>query len=135
MFEPIKIFVYGTLKPGENNYECYCKDRVLKVEAATVLGQLYDLPFGYPAMTIGDSLVYGFLLSFADATILADLDELEDYSPNRSNEQNEYIRVTVEAFDLKQQSLGLVWTYLMEPERIDQFGGTLLPHGKWYSKD
>lgn len=132
MPEAVKVFVYGTLKPGETNYQRYCRGHVIAAEEAVAVGQLYDLPFGYPAMTLGDSLVYGFVLSFS-ADMLPVLDELEDYSPLRPLAENEYIRVEIEVFNLNRQSLGQAWVYLMEQTLIDQAKGVLLPEGKWSS--
>jgi gamma-glutamylcyclotransferase (GGCT)/AIG2-like uncharacterized protein YtfP len=132
--EEIRVFVYGTLKPGEENYERYCKS-YCKAQAAMVLGRLYDLPLGYPALTVGELPVYGFLLSFADSDILAILDELEDYSPTRPLDQNEYFRVKTEVFCLDRQPLGWAWTYCMEQTQVQQLGGVLLPDGKWSSRE
>lgn len=132
--EPLRVFVYGTLKPGEINYERYCQGRTLSAKAAIMMGQLYDLPLGYPAMTSGNSPVYGFLLSFADPAVLIHLDQLEDYDPSRPAEQNEYIRVIAEAFDLNFQSLGRAWVYQMQPSLIYKFGGILLAEGTWSSQ-
>jgi gamma-glutamylcyclotransferase (GGCT)/AIG2-like uncharacterized protein YtfP len=129
--EPLQIFVYGTLKPGEVNYERYCQGRILHAQAAIMIGQLYALPLGYPAMTSGNAPVYGFLLAFADPALLVHLDELEDYDSNRPAEQNEYIRVTAEAFDLNYQSLGQAWVYQMERSLVHKLGGILLAEGTW----
>ena len=136
MAEFVKVFVYGTLKPGECNYEAYCAGHVAEVQQAVAHGELFDLPFDYPAldypaMTQGDRPVYGYLLSFANASILSDLDELEDYSPDRSDDQNEYVRQEIEVFSLEEQPLGIAWVYLMSTERAIGMGGILLPDGKW----
>jgi gamma-glutamylcyclotransferase (GGCT)/AIG2-like uncharacterized protein YtfP len=129
-FEEVRVFVYGTLKPGEANYERYCKNHC-KVVEAMVLGQLYDLSLGYPALTAGNLPVYGFLLSFTDPDILATLDELEDYDPACPPEQNEYVRIKTAVFSLARQPVGWAWTYCMTQSQIQQFGGVLLPQGKW----
>ena len=131
MAEFVKVFVYGTLKPGESNYAAYCAGQVTEVQAAFTSGELFDLPFDFPAMTVGDRPVYGYLLSFADPSILDELDELEDYRPERADCQNEYIRQELEIFSLEGQSLGNAWVYLMSVERAIGMGGVLLPDGKW----
>lgn len=125
------LFVYGTLQPGEENYDRYCKKWVTQVQAATVRGQLFDLPLGYPALTPGNDLVQGCLLSFNDPAVLALLDDLEDYDPNRAPHQNEYLRVKTRVFDPKGQPLGQAWIYQMQPERVAQARGLWLPKGKW----
>ena len=124
------IFVYGTLKPGESNYQRYCAGTVLEAKRAKALGQLFALPFGYPAMTLGTSRVQGFLLSFPDATILDNLDWLEGYEPHKPAEQNEYNRQLVETYD-SVASLGWAWVYLMTPEQVHSHNGILIPHGWW----
>jgi gamma-glutamylcyclotransferase (GGCT)/AIG2-like uncharacterized protein YtfP len=138
MSEILNIFVYGTLKPGEVNHDFYCRERLPACLPAFVYGQLYDLPFGYPAMVTtssgtnhNSSTVQGFVLSFTQPEVLAVLDELEDYSPARPVEQNEYRRVLVEAFLLDGNSLGQVWVYEMELPLIQKSGGILLPQGVW----
>ena len=131
MAEPVKVFVYGTLKPGECNYDSYCADSVIEVQAAVTYGELFDLPFDYPAMTEGDRPVHGYLLCFPSPTILSDLDELEDYSPDRPEEQNEYYRQELEIFSPEGKYLDNAWVYLMSAERAIGMGGILLLDGKW----
>lgn len=126
----VKVFVYGTLKPGECNYQRYCTG-VVEEKCAIALGQLFSLPFGYPAMTSGNSPVHGFLLSFTDARILAQLDLLEDYDPQRPVTENEYYRQLIEVYDEALTSLGNAWAYLMTPAQVNSFGGVPLPSGRW----
>jgi gamma-glutamylcyclotransferase (GGCT)/AIG2-like uncharacterized protein YtfP len=126
----LSVFVYGTLKPGQANH-CCCRDYVLSSEAAMVSGMLFDLPAGYPAMTLGDLWVKGVRLTFADDRVLAVLDQLEDYSPRRSEAENEYQRAWIEMFSPAMQSLGYGWTYLMGLDRVQRWGGRLVPSGVW----
>lgn len=127
----IKLFVYGTLKPGEVNYQKYCEGKVIEEKRAIAFGQLYNLLLGYPAMTLGDKQVQGFLLTFTDSTLLSHLDELEDYDPIRRPEENEYNRQQIEIYDLAGQSLGLAWAYLMTFEQVQRLEGILIPSGEW----
>lgn len=127
----LRVFVYGTLKPGECNYSTYCAENVTHVEAAIALGHLFDLPLGYPAATTGDRPIYGYLLSFANSSVLQALDALEDYNARRPENCNEYIRRQTEVFDLDQRSLGFAWIYSMRLPLITQMGGVLLPDGNW----
>lgn len=129
----IKVFVYGTLKPGEANHRQFCADYVVAAQTAIALGQLFDLPLGYPAMTSGNFKVYGVLLSFANFEIISQLDWLEDYDPQRAIAENEYYRQQIEVYDTTLVSLGTAWTYLMTPEQVRTFGGVLLPDGWWSS--
>ncbi|YAF96307.1 MAG: gamma-glutamylcyclotransferase [Nodularia sp. CChRGM 3473] len=127
----VRVFVYGTLKPGEANYQKYCAGKVMNAKRAVVLGRLFTLPMGYPAMTPGEGSVHGYLLSFADLGILDALDELEDYQPARQMSENLYYRQQVEISDLQGISLGDAWAYLMAPERVDQLQGLPLLEGWW----
>ncbi|MBD2043746.1 gamma-glutamylcyclotransferase family protein [Microcoleus sp. FACHB-672] len=127
----LKVFVYGTLKPGQCNYQRYCAGKVVAAQPATVFGRLFALPVGYPAMTAGDALISGVLLSFSDPTVLHDLDRLEDYDPHRLPVQNEYNRVQIEVFDLSGQKLDLAWVYLMTPEQVERRAGVPVASGCW----
>ena len=131
MLNTTNIFVYGTLKPGESNYQHYCAAKVLSAKRASALGQLFALPFGYPAMTPGESLVQGFLLSFPDSAILRHLDWLEDYHPHRPAEETEYNRQVIEIYNSVFASLGKAWAYLMTPEQVHLCDGILIPDGWW----
>ncbi|MBV6625513.1 MAG: gamma-glutamylcyclotransferase [Rivularia sp. (in: Bacteria)] len=130
----LRVFVYGTLKPGEANYELYCSHKVVDAQKAWVRGELYALPQGYPAMTQGDNVVHGYLLSFANPEILSSLDELEDYSPQRLHSENLYNRIQVEIFDLENNSLGEAWVYLMDFAKVRQLKGTPQTNGLWSGK-
>ncbi|MGB3633215.1 MAG: gamma-glutamylcyclotransferase family protein [Rubrobacteraceae bacterium] len=50
------LFVYGTLKCGFDNHGGFC-DGALQIEDATVYGDLYDLPFGFPALVVPEATV------------------------------------------------------------------------------
>ena len=127
----LRIFVYGTLKPGEVNYQFYCAKYIVECFPAVANGFLYELPIGYPGMTNGKGKVYGFVLSFSEPKILLQLDKLEDYHPERFPEENEYQRQKIPTFGLDGQSLGTVWSYLMLPEKVKLLGGKLLSDGYW----
>ena len=62
------MFFYGTLKRGHANHDPFCRG-ALFVREATVRGQLYDLPFGYPALVVpeGDVLAIGTAAPLRDA--------------------------------------------------------------------
>jgi gamma-glutamylcyclotransferase (GGCT)/AIG2-like uncharacterized protein YtfP len=127
----LKVFVYGTLKPGEVNYQRYCAGKVVEEKRAIALGQLFDLPLGYPTMTPGESPVQGFVLTFTDPTLLSLLDKLEDYEPHRALEENEYYRQQIETYDFEGQTLGLAWAYLMTSEQVQRFQGVPILSGWW----
>ena len=125
--------MYGTLKPGEINYQLLCQKKVVEQQEAYTFGELYDLSYGYPAMTIGKSKVRGFLLTFAQPEILGDLDDLEGYNPQASGEDNEYYRQQIEVYDLLGNSLGQAWAYFMTLERVKKGKGVWLSSGCWNS--
>jgi gamma-glutamylcyclotransferase (GGCT)/AIG2-like uncharacterized protein YtfP len=128
----IRIFVYGTLKPGEANYPKYCATKVVDVKTALTWGKLYALPQGYPAMTLGNETVWGYLLYFTDPRVLTALDELEDYQPYRDVAANLYYRQYIQTYTPTGLSLGEAWAYLMTEEQVVQLGGT--PQGNsWWS--
>jgi gamma-glutamylcyclotransferase (GGCT)/AIG2-like uncharacterized protein YtfP len=127
----LKVFVYGTLKPGEINYQGYCVGQVIAEEPAIAYGRLYALPVGYPAMTSEEGLVYGFLLTFFDEQIITVLDRLEDYHPQRKAVENEYNRQEIDVFSLARKSLGKAWVYQMSKEQVQHRCGVLLPDGCW----
>ena len=84
-------------------------------------------------MTLGESLVKGFLLSFANTAILGKLDLLEGFEPSKSAAENEYHRQLIETYDPAFASLGLAWVYLMTPKQIHSLNGVFLPDGWWSS--
>jgi gamma-glutamylcyclotransferase (GGCT)/AIG2-like uncharacterized protein YtfP len=127
----MRVFVYGTLKPGQVNYERYCGDHMLRSVSAQVKGKLFELSLGYPGMISGKTWVQGYLLDFANESALAALDDLEDYQPHRPETQNEYQRREVEVFDVSGRSLGFAWAYFMTLQKVQQYNGRWLTSGQW----
>lgn len=132
MAEYLRVFVYGTLKPGESNFDRYCGDRAIDCERAYIRGDLYDFPrLGYPGAIEGEGKIHGFVLSFTDAGVLAALDELEDYDPQRDRAANDYDRELVATYNLD-GSIGVsAWAYLMSPDKVRAWGGVLVADGWW----
>ena len=56
---PLVMFFYGTLKRGERNHERFCGG-ALRVEEGTVRGEVYDLPFGYPALVVPRESIHAY---------------------------------------------------------------------------
>lgn len=134
--QPIYVFVYGTLKPDESNYSL-CADRVISAKSAIAHAFLYHLPFNYPAIVPGNAQTHGYLLEFSDQAILNLLDEYEQHEPEviaPFGSDNDYERREIEVFDLKGNSLGLAWAYVMNQEQLDRLNGVLIPSGVWNSK-
>jgi gamma-glutamylcyclotransferase (GGCT)/AIG2-like uncharacterized protein YtfP len=126
-----KVFVYGTLKPGESNYQYYCGGKSIEEIKAYTFGNLYSLPVGYPAMTEGKNKVLGYLLSFSNAEILKSLDRLEGYREGQPSQLNEYCRQEINVYNLSGESLGLAWSYFMSETKVRQFNGVFLESGWW----
>jgi len=126
----LRVFVYGTLKPGESNYAC-CAPWVAAIAPAWTRGELYALPLGYPALVPGDRWVAGVLLELTNSEVLAQLDALEEYDPARSPAENEYERRWTPIVAASGASLGAAWAYWMERERAIAAGGRWLPAGYW----
>ena len=53
------MFFYGTLKRGERNHERFCGG-ALSVEEGAVRGDVYDLPFGYPALVVPRESIHAY---------------------------------------------------------------------------
>ncbi|BAS54422.1 hypothetical protein NIES2135_03250 [Leptolyngbya boryana NIES-2135] len=129
----IRVFVYGTLKPGESQY-VLCADRVISSQSAIAHASLYHLQLGYPAIVPGNGRTYGYLLTFQNAEILEILDDYEQHDPTEIEpfgSGNDYQRQEIEVFDLNQISLGKAWAYVMMQEQVDRLKGVLTPSGIW----
>ncbi len=127
----LKVFVYGTLKPGEAYYTRYCEPYTVQVQPALTRGQLYHLPQGYPALTPGEGWVTGVLLHLRDDTGLAALDAFEDYNPALPASENEYQRQCRPVYSCDRHPLATAWMYVMAPARAQAHGGILIAAGVW----
>ena len=139
----IKVFVYGTLKPGEINYSL-CDCWVIEACPAIASGSIYQLPFGYPAMVAeGCGVVHGVVLSFADSTILQQLDEFEQHDPDvfqrycsgLSLDAHQYQRRAIAVFGQAGIAWGVAWAYLMTSTQVSQVSGVLMANGNWAGRD
>jgi gamma-glutamylcyclotransferase (GGCT)/AIG2-like uncharacterized protein YtfP len=134
----IRVFVYGTLKPGEVSYRL-CARYVIDIpRPAIARGSLYALPLGYPAMTLGRGIVRGYILSFDDEAILQTLDRYEQhapiefarYAPGQSLKLSQYERQEIEV-NHRHNTYVRVWVYTMTTEQVKRLGGILLQDGQW----
>ncbi|QYY36777.1 gamma-glutamylcyclotransferase family protein [Ruficoccus sp. ZRK36] len=127
----LRVFVYGTLKPGGFYWGRYAEGKVAAHQPARVRGLLYDLSPGYPGLLEGEGWAQGVLLTLQDEAALQGFDELEGYVEGRPEAENEYQRRSVECWDLDGDSLGQVWVYLMLPEKMREMGGIRLKTESW----
>ncbi|CAN5552473.1 gamma-glutamylcyclotransferase [soil metagenome] len=74
------LFVYGTLKRGFRNHAGFC-DGVLAIEEAVVRGELYDLPYGFPALVVPEVTVQ------AIGTTDPNLDVATQHQLSKSNQR------------------------------------------------
>jgi gamma-glutamylcyclotransferase (GGCT)/AIG2-like uncharacterized protein YtfP len=130
-FSSLNVFVYGTLKPGEANYQYYCQGRIKSQLPVYTFGNLYALSVGYPAMTTGENKVKGILLTFDHPEILKSLDQLEGYQEKRAANLNEYYRQLIPLYSVDEQLVGEAWAYFMTLARVRELGGILVPSGWW----
>lgn len=125
------VFVYGTLKPGQQNYDRYCGDRVVYHEPASVPGRLYHLTPGYPGLTYETGWVQGILLHFQTAEVLTGLDELETFTPGAPPSQNLYQREWQQIYHPDRTPLAWAWLYRMSLEQVIALEGIWVPEGIW----
>lgn len=64
----LRLLVYGTLKRGYWNHECFCR-KAVSIEEAMIRGRLYELPSGIPALRVpgSDIVAAGTCDPLADA--------------------------------------------------------------------
>jgi gamma-glutamylcyclotransferase (GGCT)/AIG2-like uncharacterized protein YtfP len=117
----LPIFVYGTLKPGESNYDTYLGGRTLAVRRALLPNAAMFTDGAYPYLVADSALlapldaVHGALAYVAPeyyVETLQRIDWLEDYKP--FSPWSLYIRaeVSVETPDGNVEA----WTYVAGPK-------------------
>ncbi|MCS7068120.1 MAG: gamma-glutamylcyclotransferase [Meiothermus sp.] len=134
MESPEAVFVYGTLKQGERNFEVSRLAGWLRSEPAYIEGfRLFHIPegdlrpYGYPGVVKGEGRVWGEVQWFADlAQALVLLDRLED-------EGSEYLRSPITAYLSEQGGAPrTVWVYTYPSlQAVESVGGIWLPEGVW----
>lgn len=93
--DSVFVFVYGTLRLGQSNHHRIA-NWVMEQKNATIQGGMYHLPYGYPAVVLGNGTVHGELVAFSDTdAALQAMDYLEGYAGPGLD--NYYDRVPVTA--------------------------------------
>jgi len=111
--QPIRIFVYGTLREGEENHYLLKEAKCLVCNCWTS-GNLYDTGQGYPAMVTGQTgRVYGELYEISEEQ-LAQLDWLESYEGDGEN--NDYDR-TLQTIHAGHETIG-AYVYVYAPDQV-----------------
>ncbi len=108
-----QLFVYGTLMRGEEREALVAH---LSVRPATIRGQLWRAPAGYPALLLntGGAVISGEVLSLGDTQILSALDLIE------GTREGLYSRIeaTIQTDSGPEQA----WVYVMSPLQLRQSG-------------
>ncbi|MGF9796639.1 gamma-glutamylcyclotransferase family protein [Brevibacillus agri] len=134
MQKQLPVFVYGTLLKGFHNHALCVKPFPHTEAKATIEGEIYHLPEGYPGLLLGEGAeVTGAILDFAPEVYekaLAVLDELETYY-GQWDPRNEYERTVVVArlAETGQEVPVYVYRYL-DHDYVRQ-AGTKVEHGDW----
>jgi len=124
----IRVFVYGTLRPGQSHHNRIVSGCKVIVTPAWTYGELYDLGWGFPAMTAGENEVYGDLLEFDDPGILRRIDRLEGFG-GKDHVNNFYCRREVQIF-IEGQEL-IAWAYFLSKTQILEHHGKVITSGIW----
>ncbi|KEF33460.1 hypothetical protein RDMS_12330 [Deinococcus sp. RL] len=134
---PPRVFVYGTLRPGERNAALTTRFGPPTVQRATLPAfRLFHLmPEGYPAIVPGDvgQGVRGEVLSYSLEVwrqLLPLLDALEGVEETPPLYRRERVRVT-----LALGGAAEVWTYVYaRAARLEQSGAVLVSSGDWLQR-
>jgi len=79
-----KIFAYGTLMSGFENFNKYLKDKAIEIKKGYTYGSLYHLlNYNCPALVDGKDRVWGEIITFCDdGQTLNEIDNMEMYFEN-----------------------------------------------------
>jgi gamma-glutamylcyclotransferase (GGCT)/AIG2-like uncharacterized protein YtfP len=116
----VRLFVYGTLAPGDEAWPVLEPWVVGEPFADAAVGCLYDTGRGYPAATFehnGWSLVHGTVVTLDPARASVALDTLDGY------EGDEYARISVRT-ESGVEAATYVWIASLT-------GCRLIPGGRW----
>lgn len=129
-----RVFVYGTLLPGERNAHVATRGGAFTAQAATLRGfRLYHLsPEAYPALRPGppDATVHGVVLTYAPGSweaALPFLDDLEGLHETPPLYTRERVTLTLHTGEPAQ-----AWVYVYaRAARLDAPGAEPVLNGDW----
>lgn len=76
----MKLFVYGTLRPGSTAFEKYLQQYCLNSQDAYIYGSLYQMKDRtFPALLAGNRMIRGVLFELCDDFDWKNLDLYEEY--------------------------------------------------------
>lgn len=119
----LNLFVYGSLKRGCEYHDRFCSGAV-SVTEATVGGQLYEMPTGYPALAVpGDSV---HLVGTADPA--ADAEAAARREPVQEEPSGEPVYGELYTFDDPEERLpGIDFLEGFHPEGESNYLRVLVP--------
>ncbi|MDA1190225.1 MAG: gamma-glutamylcyclotransferase [Candidatus Poribacteria bacterium] len=128
-----KLFVYGTLRQGCERDDLL-RNVGVRIRPATVLGELYALPEGYPGLLEGNDTIVGDLVEWEDAAtfrrIMRDLDAYEGYF-GENHPRNRYDRCMIDVTPGGSGSTVEANVYLYVNASRARVLGTRIPYGDW----
>lgn len=126
----LPIFAYGTLLPGQPNFDLWGEAIMSSQVAVLEGGRLYDM--GYYPMLVeeGSGEVKGMIFALRHdfyRRTLERLDELEGYYPDQPD-ASVYRRVQ-RRVQLREGDIASAWVYVGRPQQLS--GATPVPGGDW----
>jgi gamma-glutamylcyclotransferase (GGCT)/AIG2-like uncharacterized protein YtfP len=128
--EQIPLFVYGTLRHGQENY-MLLRGNTLSEIPATISGMVIYSLSTYPVIVEGESVVHGDLMTIhprSYSRVLEDLDQLEGYRPG---DESCFYRRVVRCVKTASGHEVRAWLYLGRLDLIARRPHTLVAHGDW----
>lgn len=125
----VRLFMYGSLRAGQYNYERYLKGRSRFISYGYVKGALYTLrDVRYPALLPGEDMVLGEIYEVEEACA-KQIDALEGYE--EGNADNEYERTLCCVYDAQGVKIAHlpVYMYHMENKENRNRLGKRILHG------
>lgn len=124
----IKLFVYGSWAQGFVHFE-KIKALVSSIVPATIVGQAYRLPAGYPVVAeIGEDLIEGEVLTLPVSEFLVNLlDEFHGFNKIEESKSLFFRRKIRAVTEAGEES---VWTYFVNPAKMPK-KSSAIAGGKW----
>ncbi|MBF7084436.1 gamma-glutamylcyclotransferase [Desulfallas sp. Bu1-1] len=128
-----RLFVYGTLLPGLDNYNRFIQEHQPVVYKARARGIMYYLPRdGYPVVLDGDGEIKGVLFESENLRIaLPQIDEIQKYTGIES--QSHLIREIRDVENIEKGETVKAHMYLWPPSKARWLkeNGTVILDGDW----
>jgi gamma-glutamylcyclotransferase (GGCT)/AIG2-like uncharacterized protein YtfP len=132
----LPVFVYGTLRTGQDNWRRLLQGKTLTQRPAIAPDhKMYATNYAYVTDAPGQQIV-GELVEIRPECyqrVMQDLDRLEDYDP-LDPEHSLYVRVEREVWlvDAEPNERRRAWIYHLNPRRQDSFSdAALVAGGDW----